>query len=131
MKLQHKKKSPLRSKRLLYFAIAFASAFLTTQLISKDKRVVVKDSIKGAKYEVTEVDGLPVEREDRGFFPRVSTAMIPPGKRTITIVSRHEDAIGSQQIAKIQLEQEFLQGLEYQIRTDEANQPVFIVTKIN
>jgi len=130
MKSQLQKKSTLGSKRILYFAIAFVSASLTTQLISKDKRVVVKDSIKGAKYEVTEVDGLPVEREDRGFLPRVSTAMIPPGKRTVTIVSR-QDSTGSKQSTKIQLEQEFLQGLEYEIRTGDENQPVFIVTKIN
>lgn len=95
----------------------------------KDDRVVVEDYVSGADFEITSVDGTPVQRrENLGVITRVPHALIEPGRRKLTVAARASsprspDGTGEESTIEAQI----LNGFRYRLERDEGGQPCLAV----
>lgn len=76
------------------------------------------------------VDGKPAERRTRRFLiPAKPYALVPPGKRSLTISATKQNR-ENRLTKEHTLEVDLLKGLEYCLTENEQGLPSLVVTKI-
>ena len=97
---------------------------LVTNKWFSDDRVIIEDQIVGADFRVTQVDGVPVDRQERSWIgTRVSHALVEPGQQTLTVIA----ADGSSGEKSYTLETQILNGLRYQMNKNGDGSPYLLV----
>ena len=106
---------------LIPCAAGLIGGFIGSQFFLDD-RIVVEDSVTGAPYTITSVDGRPVERVQHGILiTRVPYALIDPGKHTLTLTLREDP-----EARPIDYEVEILKGLKYRLDQSDDGSPSIV-----
>ena len=108
-------------------AAGFLGALIATSWFNDD-RVVIEDHIVGADFEITHVDGLPVERREHGWIvTKVPYALANPGKRLLTVTDTDASSDSEASAKEYTMETEILKGVRYRIERDKDGQPNLLV----